>query len=206
MNCRKITSLLVDYYEGSLSSEDRKLVEDHLKVCSHCRKELKEMESLFEVLNQEKTEKMDENFWINFVPEIRGRIEQTSPRRVIWNLFPRLGSLLGSVVVIILVGIILFSRDYNFQISGVSDLAETETYSLYEFENTTDQLAGILSLAEGTEGLSDLISPDDKQSILALEEIIDDQYWKKAELEDLLDDLSSEELNLLEEKIENMII
>lgn len=206
MNCKKVTSLLVDYFENTLGAQEKKMMEDHLRVCPNCREELKEIESLFETLKLEKTEKMDHTFWTNFVPEIRRGIDKASPTRSKWNLIPQLGPLFGFVIAILLVGIILFSRDYGFHGQGVSVSETTQTYTIYEYENTTEQLAEILTLTGETEGVEDLLSSDDKQSILALEEIIDDQYWEKTEWEDLLDDLSSEELNLLEEKIENIII
>jgi predicted anti-sigma-YlaC factor YlaD len=60
MNCRKITSLLVDYNEDALTAEEKKMVEEHLRVCESCRKELKEIQSLFGVLEREKTENVED--------------------------------------------------------------------------------------------------------------------------------------------------
>ena len=78
--------------------------------------------------------------------------------------------------------------------------------SLYEIENPVDQLADILSLAEDTEGIKDLITLGNGEDFKALNQMVDDQYWEKVQLEDLLKDLSSEELKLLENKIEDIKI
>lgn len=206
MSCRKIKSLLVDYYENSLPTEERKIIEDHLKACDDCRVHLKEIESLFKLLKEEKGKKMEENFWINFVPEIRGRIDEGPRPRLSWKPIPQLAPLLGMVMAILVVGVILFSRDYVFMTRGVPVINEIETYSLYDFENSSDQLVEILTQIGETEEMGDLISTDDKQSFLALEEMVDDQYWERAEWEEILEDLSLEELNLLEERIENIKI
>jgi anti-sigma factor RsiW len=40
MNCRRLRSVLFDYQDGSLSSDQREKVEKHLAACSSCRKEL----------------------------------------------------------------------------------------------------------------------------------------------------------------------
>lgn len=206
MSCSKITSLLVDYQQDSLTPEEKKLVEEHLRVCVSCRAELKEIQSLFEVLEREKPEKVEEVFWTNFVPEVRRRIDQAPSTRLTWNLIPKLGPLLGFAVGILVVGIFLFSKDNNSRVSGVLTYEQTGTYSLYEFESPTDQLAGILSLAEGTEEIDDLITSGNGESFMALEKIVDDQYWEKVELQEILEDLSSEELQILENNIEKITI
>jgi len=206
MSCRKIKSLLVGYYEDSLETQEKNTIENHLRVCNDCKKQLKEIESLFELLKSEKTEKTEENFWINFVPEIRRKIDERSQPRSIWKPIPQLAPFLGLMIAVLVVGVILFSRDYVSMIRGIPDTDEIESYSLYGFENTTDELAEILSSVEEAEGMGTLISPDDSASILVLEEVVDDQYWDKVRLEEVLEYLSSEELDLLEKEIQKIKI
>ena len=206
MNCRKITSLLVDYNEDALTAEEKKMVEEHLRVCESCRKELKEIQSLFGVLEREKTENVEDSYWINFVPEIRKKILQAPPPGFKWNLIPKLGPLLGFVIAILMTGIFLFSKDHSSQIRSISLSEQTRTYSLYDFESPVDQLADILSLTEGIQEFKDLVTGGNGESILTLEKIVDEQYWEKVELQDILEDLSSEELQLLEENIEKITI
>ena len=206
MNCSKITSLLDDYQQNTLGPEEKKLVQEHLRACESCRKELKEIQSLFNVLEREKTEKVEENFWINFVPEIRKRIDKAPSPRLTWNLIPKLGPLLGFAIAILVVGVFMFSKDYSSRVSGVLTYEQTGTYSLYEFESPTDQLASILSLTEGTEEFRNLITLGNGESITALEKVVDDQYWDNVELQDILEDLSSEEWQLLEKNIEKITI
>lgn len=206
MNCSKITSLLVDYNEDSLTPEEKRMVEEHLRGCESCRKELKEIQSLFGVLEREKTEKVEDSYWINFVPEIRKKLTQAPPPGFKWNLIPQLGPLLGFAIAILVAGIFLFSKDHSSQIQSVSRSEQTQTYSLYDFESPVDQLADILSLTEGTPEFQDLVTSGNGESIMTLEKIVDEQYWEKVELQDILEDLSSEELQLLEKNIEKITI
>jgi hypothetical protein len=103
-------------------------------------------------------------------------------------------------------GIFLFSKDHSSQIRSISLSEQTRTYSLYDFESPVDQLADILSLTEGIQEFKDLVTGGNGESILTLEKIVDEQYWEKVELQDILEDLSSEELQLLEENIEKITI
>ncbi len=206
MSCKKIKNLLVDYYENSLESEGKKLVEDHLRTCESCPRHLQEVESLFDLLAQEKTEKPEESFWIDFVPEVRGRIDEVSPPKSVWSLFPRLAPRLGLVIALLLVGVILFSNDYRFANRVAPEFQEETTYSLYDFENSEDQLAEILSSMEARDQTGGLISPDDEKTILALQETVEEQYWDKAGWDEILEDLSTEEVNLLEREIEKIEI
>src|SRR5262245_21629057 len=40
MNCEQIAELIPDYLQGSLSNDQRGLVEGHLHVCEQCREEV----------------------------------------------------------------------------------------------------------------------------------------------------------------------
>ena len=206
MTCSRITALLVHYNENSLTAKEKKMVEDHLRLCLNCREELKEIQTLFEVLEREKTERVEENFWINFVPQVRERIDQVSQPKSAWSLFPLLAPRLGLVIALLLVGVILFSNDYRFANRVAPEFQEETTYSLYDFQDSEDQLAEILSSVEATDQVGNLILKNDEKTILALEETVEEQYWDKAGWDEILEDLTSEEMNLLEREIEKIEI
>ena len=202
MTCTKIKELLIGYYEEYLSIEEKKKVEDHLRICEGCREELRQIESLFGILRQEKTEEVKPDFWTNFVPGVRERIARAPQPEFGFSLVPKLGPLFGFVTAVLIVGVILFSSDHRPSDRGVPQSKEA-AYSLYQFQSTADQLAEAISLVEAGGLTGELISEDEKQSILALEELIEDQYWEKVGWEDLAEELSLEELSLLEEKVQN---
>jgi len=203
MTCTKIKELLVGYHDESLSIEEKKKVEDHLRICEGCREELRQIESLFGILGREKTEEVEPDFWTNFVPGVRKRIVRAAQPTFGWSFVPKLGPLFGFVTAVLIVGVILFSSDYRSSDRGVPQSGEDVVYSLYEFESTADQLAETISLIEAAGQTGELISEDEKQSILALEELIEDEYWEKAGWKDLAEELSLEELSLLEEKVQD---
>lgn len=47
MNCNVIKDLMPQYADGCLSSESRALIEEHIKSCENCKKELAEVKALF---------------------------------------------------------------------------------------------------------------------------------------------------------------
>ena len=42
MNCKRVRVVLFDYRDGSLSADDRKMIESHLTTCASCREMLAE--------------------------------------------------------------------------------------------------------------------------------------------------------------------
>lgn len=52
MDCKFDTALLHDYLEGTIDDLDRIFVDEHIKVCKKCRKELTMLKLLFWELNE----------------------------------------------------------------------------------------------------------------------------------------------------------
>jgi anti-sigma factor RsiW len=46
MNCKMFVSLIDDFVDSTLPSTDRQRMEEHLRTCSNCRKELEDLQSL----------------------------------------------------------------------------------------------------------------------------------------------------------------
>jgi len=111
MECKETHFLLNDYLEGSLSSDDKTRVEQHLSGCESCRRDLKEIKLISDMLTQDRVPEMEEQFWINFLPQVRSRIEkQRKPTR---TLVPRTRLVLGflSILLVAIISFQLFSTD-----------------------------------------------------------------------------------------------
>ncbi len=46
MNCKMFASLIDDFVDSTLAPADRQRMEEHLRMCSNCRKELDDLKSL----------------------------------------------------------------------------------------------------------------------------------------------------------------
>ena len=73
MKCRDCRDKLIEYIDGILPPEEAQPVQAHLAGCSACRKE---EDVLLAVLSEARAPlpEPSELFWINFLPEVRGKI------------------------------------------------------------------------------------------------------------------------------------
>ncbi len=199
INCKKISELLVDFYEDNLTSEEKERVEKHLQVCPQCRLEFEEIENTFEVLKREKTEELEDVFWTNFVPEVRKRIEGKKVSKKAFIFKPELITFSATVLVILLLGAFLFNKDYKGKMKPL--YYEDTYYTFYSYQSSTERLSEILSSEEDLD-LASVFSEDELKSSEVLREALEERYWDEVEVSTILDDLTQEELLMLEEKIE----
>ncbi len=59
MDCKFDTALLHDYLEGTIDDLDRIFVDEHIKVCKKCKKELTMLKLLFWELNEIDTDEIE---------------------------------------------------------------------------------------------------------------------------------------------------
>jgi predicted anti-sigma-YlaC factor YlaD len=76
MRCRNAGRLLIDYIEDTLPEKVRRGVFSHLEVCSACRKEADAVKRLLGVIADRKLPRRPEQFWENYVPGLRKRMEE----------------------------------------------------------------------------------------------------------------------------------
>ncbi|UWX55191.1 zf-HC2 domain-containing protein [Maribacter litopenaei] len=75
----KIEPLLPLYLEGSLDSEEIKLVEGHIEVCEDCKRELQEFESLSKAFEEEKIIEPSKNVEIEFLKALEEEKRKQNP-------------------------------------------------------------------------------------------------------------------------------
>lgn len=78
-----VTDFLPEYLDEELELSQKRQVEDHLKVCSYCQKELQELEMLFGAFENEKTLEPSANLQAKFdqiLEDEKERISEEVPR------------------------------------------------------------------------------------------------------------------------------
>jgi predicted anti-sigma-YlaC factor YlaD len=83
MEHQEIKKLVSSYYDGTLSDEQKQIIDEHLKSCAECRREFEEMKQFEEVLNKMELKKPKPELWHVYWSSVYNRLE----RRFGWILF-----------------------------------------------------------------------------------------------------------------------
>ena len=197
MRCKNIQVKLVDYYENSLSPEEKKLVQSHLEICSNCQEELQKIKSAFELLINESTYEPDEAYWVNFVPGVRIKIEKG--QRTTLVPIPRLkiaGGIIGLVLVLLL-SVFLFETDLRVMFKSSE---ESYSYLLPVEGEKIDQL--FYSEAGDESSISRLLSETDRDKLALAETELEKSSWDKGGMEEALGELDLKQLENLKKDLE----
>src|SRR5579863_2312545 len=81
MNCEDVQTLLPDYYDDMLSPISRYAVQNHLKTCEHCNKELHEISVLFDSIAGRDLEVPPASLKENFSRMLVGEMQQEENKR-----------------------------------------------------------------------------------------------------------------------------
>ncbi len=205
MKCKEIHFLLNDYFEGSLPDEDITGVRQHLSECESCRLKLKEIELIHNVLTQDSIPQPEENFWVNFLPELRSRIEEKrKPRKI---LVPQTRLALGflSILLVAIISFQLFRTDQRKLAEMKSNQNVEIAVADPNLSSSADQLADALS-AESTQTSTGgvILSEEEKRNLDLTGTLLAEDYLSQKEIGSILDELSSEELKKLEENINQL--
>jgi len=202
MKCKEAHPLLNDYLEGSLSSDDKARVEQHLSGCDICRNDLKEIKLILDILAQDRALEMEERFWINFLPEVRSRIEKrSSPNK---TLVPKTRLVLGflSILLVAVISFQLFSTDQRNLAQLKSNQSVETVVTDPNLSTASEQLAEVLSApAKQSTAIGVILSQEEKQNLDSTGTLLTDDYLSQSDLNTVLNELSSDELKLLEESM-----
>ena len=81
MNCSEVRDLLPLYHYGELEGDERRVVEEHTLSCDTCRKELASVRAALDAIVPPEVPAMSDEFWVDNVAQIMGRIERAPTRR-----------------------------------------------------------------------------------------------------------------------------
>jgi len=205
MKCKDIQKLLFDYHDNALHPEPREKVEKHLAGCQACRLKLEEIRQTFGLLAQDAVPEMEESFWVDFLPQVRSRIEQRPrPRWVVW---PKVRWAVGlvSVLGLVIVGSLVLTRhDQNLVQQETEQGLETRI-ALSDPDSYADELAEVLS-SQGGDSLSveTLLAGGGSQDLRLAEQVLGESYVSETYPGSILSELSLEELKQLEQNIRSL--
>lgn len=197
MRCNNIQIKLVDYYENSLPSEEKNLVQGHLEICSNCKQELQKIRSTFELLNNESSYEPDEAYWLNFVPGVRAKIEKGQGITLV--PIPRLKIAGGiiSLALVLLLGIFLFKEDQRVMFKSSE---ESYSYLLPAEGEKIDQL--FYAEAGNESSISKLFTETDRDKLALAEIELEKNNWDKGGKEEALKELDLKQLENLKKDLE----
>jgi hypothetical protein len=76
MDCDRIQYLLVELREGTISQEEREVVERHVATCVRCTEDLKLIDQAFEALRNVEDEEVPTHYFTNLLPRIQERLDR----------------------------------------------------------------------------------------------------------------------------------
>ena len=77
MDHNKIKKLISSYFDGALDKEQRKLVKQHIRQCSECRKEFEEMGKFEEVMGKMELKQPSKEVWKVYWSSVYNRLERS---------------------------------------------------------------------------------------------------------------------------------
>jgi hypothetical protein len=194
--CKDIKIKLIEYFENTLSPEEKKSVQSHLDTCIRCQKELEEIVSTFKLLKKEGSFEPGEVYWTNFVPAVRSKIEKKEETGVL--IIPK-WKVAGGIVtffLILLLGVFLFRNDRKVMFKSE---AESYTYLLPAENERIEELF----YAEEDEGLiRSIITEADRKKLVLAEKELEENYWEKGGKEKSLEELDVKQLEDLKNALE----
>ncbi len=77
MDHNKIKELISSYFDGELDKEQKKLVNEHMRQCSECRKEFEEMGKFEEVMGKMELKQPSKEVWKVYWTSVYNRLERS---------------------------------------------------------------------------------------------------------------------------------
>jgi hypothetical protein len=76
MKCEEVEALMIDYLDNKLEPEQVREIEKHLETCERCLDELKDTQSLLQMISREEMAKSDDSLRINFYHMLHSEIKR----------------------------------------------------------------------------------------------------------------------------------
>jgi len=188
MNCKEFSNHLIDFVEGNLSSSEEIRMKEHIKKCDKCRLKLTKIKKTIALLKEDKVPPLGYAKKNALFPLVMERLEERTiikRKKRKWAYGLSFGFSLILVFIISLMGIRNQRKTdfYAFSINPENFIYENDTLiNNYICE----------SLLE-----NDTL-------ILEIEDIINNEWMDSTRLTTLLNELSNDEMDKLEEKLKDV--
>ncbi len=87
MDHKDVRTLIPDYLTSSLDEKSRIVLEEHVKACPHCRKEIELLRPVVQALKGHSAAPPPEKYFNNLLPRIRKRLEPSESRFPLFGPF-----------------------------------------------------------------------------------------------------------------------
>lgn len=197
------TEELIEYIEGTLSSIKQAQIVKHLETCTTCQKELESLQQTFDLLMMDEVPELSTVRLANFVPNIRQKLEKSRGWRYV---LPRLIPTVTGVLALLITFAVFITKENNVTNFNEVDIASVpaeviqEEYSHLlegDFETTLYNGSG----TDAEELLGNVVDPTFVESADEGDTFFDDEFGFTDEFSYILDDLSSEEVQLIVQQI-----
>lgn len=159
MEKNHISELLPDYLDNLLTESQKQEVESHLTVCNSCATELKEIETLLEVINNESTITLSESVRTNFFEELE--LEKQNSSKIVsldTTPFQRKNNWSNNLLkiaasVALLIGVYFFGKQQQVNTSNI-EIAQLTDESLAFKQTAMLSLMGNKSASKRIQGVN----------------------------------------------------
>jgi len=161
MKCEEVEALMVDYLDNKLEPEQVLEIEKHLETCERCLDELKDTQSLLELMSGDEMEKPDESLRINFYHMLHGEIKRTEENKtataqeasIHWydrNIY-RIAAGVALLIVGTFIGMIIYSgftgsgqaKELSQLKSEVTELRKTAMFTMLKDGSPSNRLLAV---------------------------------------------------------------
>jgi HEAT repeat protein len=81
MKCEEVDKMMIDYLDLNLGDDTRKEIEKHIETCERCIDELKDTQSVMNLISKDEMEKPDDSLRINFYHMLHSEIKRSEERK-----------------------------------------------------------------------------------------------------------------------------
>ena len=153
MKCNQIHNKLIGFLENSLSEVANSEVKEHLKSCTNCNKELEDVKSFLNILDNQKTEIPSNNLRDNFNKMLANEMANASPKIIPlkpqqnWKSYLKVAA---SIVIVI--GAFLFGKHQSniTQIASVKNEHKEQVLALLENTSASKRILAVTNAEEFT--------------------------------------------------------
>jgi NADH dehydrogenase/NADH:ubiquinone oxidoreductase subunit G len=210
MKCKYVQQHLLDYSESQLDRKTHAQIEEHLRDCAACRKELKDFEQTVELLQSSGIEAPPERFWEEFSSGVMRKVRRMdTPSRQLGSLFfpnLKMATIALATLAVILGAALLYTSGvlqshFSSMFKGKAPMltargqqSETQLEALFGelmpdemFEEILESDFALLD-SEGFSGLS--LDSSETSLYLSIESLNDEEKMLlRSELEDMREEL-----------------
>ncbi len=200
MNCKKVQTKLLEYLNNELPDKINQLLENHIKKCPDCRKELEELRKTTDLFNQLPQIELQPEQQEKFLFEVRQKIRQqikVKPVRYRWKwLLPRLAPALAAASIIFIFVVMRISSSDKKYAEMAANIFSSPSLSI-SGEFVYDYFK--------TNGNGTALNEELNQLSTNVIDEIESYLTNQLEVSDMVDDMTDDEKTQLVKQIEEML-